>query len=197
MVEQSARILAAGLQGPLRLHRAQIDDEVLFDSSDPKSLLYRDLELRRFFEVTDVNGRPTIQPVIARALADPGELTQGLCSPWQNDYRECACYYWAASRPDDVNVVDTASGETRGDNWMNKPKAPGNPHYVLDDRSDPRLLSYDDLFRDWQGFALRHRRQHRAGRRRSNRRRLDKTAASSRNVSHRSCEPDHTAAATA
>jgi hypothetical protein len=128
------------------------ENEVLFDKDHPKSLIYRELELRRFFEVTKVNGQETTQPVIARALANPGELTQGLCSPWQNDYRECACYYWAASRPDYVNVVDTASGETRGDNWMNKPREPGEPHYVLDDRSDPRLLSYDDLFRDWQGL---------------------------------------------
>lgn len=128
------------------------ENEVLFDKDHPESVIYRELELRRFFEVTDVNGQPTTQPVIARALVNPGELTQGLCSPWQNDYRECACYYWAASRPDYVNVVDTASGETRGDNWMNKPKTSGEPYYVLDDRKDPRLLSYDDLFRDWQGM---------------------------------------------
>ena len=24
-------------------------------------------------------------------------------------------------------------------------------HYVLDDRKDERLVSYDELFRDWQG----------------------------------------------
>jgi hypothetical protein len=127
------------------------DAEVLFDKSDPKSLLYRDLEVRSFFEITDVAGKPTQQPVIARVLVEPGELTQGLCSPWQNDYRECACYYWAASRPDYVNVVDTGSGETRGDNWMGKITEIDAHHYVLDDRADPRLLSYDDLFRDWQG----------------------------------------------
>jgi hypothetical protein len=128
------------------------NDEVLFDKKNPKPLLYRDLEVRHFFEVTDVAGQPTPLPVIARALANPGELTQGLCSPWQNDYRECACYYWAASRPDYVNVVNTASGETRGDNWMGKITKTDTRHYVLDDRSDPRLLSYDDLFRDWQGL---------------------------------------------
>jgi hypothetical protein len=128
------------------------ENEVLHDKDDPKPLLFRELELRRFFEVTVVNGKKTIQPVIARALAQPGELTQGLCSPWQNDYRECACYYWAASRPDYVNTADTGGGETRGDNWMSKSTKPGEPSYVLDDRSDPRLLSYDDLFRDWQGL---------------------------------------------
>jgi hypothetical protein len=84
---------------------------------------------------------------VSLVLAEPGELSQGLCSPWQNDYRECACYYWAASRPDYVNVVDTAEGVTRGDNWMAKDST---GTYLLDDRQDRRLWSYDDLFQDWQ-----------------------------------------------
>ena len=48
--------------------------------------------------------------VISTELAEPGELTQGLCSPWQNDFRECSCYYWASARPDYVNVEPAASG---------------------------------------------------------------------------------------
>jgi hypothetical protein len=127
------------------------DTEVLpseKDLKDPKKFISVELELRPFFAVSQVDGKK--QAVIALALAEPGELTQGLCSPWQNDYRECACYYWAASRPDYVNVVDTATGETRGDDWMAKTSTPTG-HYILDDRADPRLVSYDDLFRDWQG----------------------------------------------
>jgi hypothetical protein len=30
----------------------------------------------------------------------PGELGQGLCSPWQHDFRDCQCFYWAANHPD-------------------------------------------------------------------------------------------------
>lgn len=86
------------------------------------------------------------------ALSDqiikPGELTQGLCAPWQNDYRECACYYWAASRPDYVNVVPDEKGLSTGDSWMAK-KRTGK--YIPDDRVNSRLLSYDDLFINWQG----------------------------------------------
>ncbi|WP_426295093.1 hypothetical protein ACN9ML_10245 [Dyadobacter endophyticus] len=86
------------------------------------------------------------------ALSDqiikPGELTQGLCAPWQNDYRECACYYWAASRPDYVNVVADEKGLSTGDSWMAK-KRTGK--YIPDDRVNTRLLSYDDLFINWQG----------------------------------------------
>jgi hypothetical protein len=32
----------------------------------------------------------------------PGELGQGLCSPWQHDFRDCQCFYWAANHPDIV-----------------------------------------------------------------------------------------------
>ena len=51
-----------------------------------------ELEIRHFFDGDS--------PAISRELVGPGDLTQSLCSPWQNDYRECACYYWAASRPE-------------------------------------------------------------------------------------------------
>ncbi|MFD0207047.1 MULTISPECIES: hypothetical protein [Saccharothrix] len=110
------------------------------------------------FQVVDLEVRPLFAgsaatsgylPVIAEELAGPGDLTRGLCSPWQNDYRECACYYWAASRPDYVNVEDTAAGTTTGNHWFAIHREPRE--YVLDNRFDSRLVSYDDLFQDWQG----------------------------------------------
>jgi hypothetical protein len=118
--------------------------EVPSDGGPTAKVIERELTLRHFFE-----GSGTEQPqaVIARALLEPGELTQGLCSPWQNDYRECACYYWAASRPDYVNVTPTDEGLSRGDNWMQKRRT---GEYLPDDRSDSRLLSYDDLFTKWE-----------------------------------------------
>jgi hypothetical protein len=39
--------------------------------------------------------------VISTAF-EPGELTQSLCNPWQHDFRDCACYYWASNHPDVV-----------------------------------------------------------------------------------------------
>jgi hypothetical protein len=86
--------------------------------------------------------------VFAEGLLEPGELTQGLCAPWQNDYRECACYYWAASRPDYVNVVPDEKGLSKGDNWMSKKRT---GQYIPDGRTDGRLFDYDDLFKNWQG----------------------------------------------
>jgi hypothetical protein len=81
-------------------------------------------------------------------ILKPGELTQGLCAPWQNDYRECSCYYWAASRPDFVNIVPDENGLSTGDLWMSK-KRTGS--YIPDDWENSRLISYQDLFENWQG----------------------------------------------
>lgn len=86
---------------------------------------------------------------VANEILQPGELTQGLCAPWQNDYRECACYYWAASRPDYVNVRPNENGISKGDNWMTKKRS---GEYIPDrPLRDARLLSYDDLFSNWEG----------------------------------------------
>lgn len=86
--------------------------------------------------------------VFSDEVIKPGEMTQGLCAPWQNDYRECACYYWAASRPDFVNVVPNDKGLSTGDSWMAKKRT---GEYIPDNRTDTRLLSYDDLFKNWEG----------------------------------------------
>lgn len=98
-----------------------------------------ELRVREFFEGDTA--------MISRALAQPGELTQGLCSPWQNDYRECSCYYWASARPDFVNVEGSPEGTSVGDNWLQKARTGS---YVPDDYADERLVLYDDLFNDWE-----------------------------------------------
>jgi hypothetical protein len=85
--------------------------------------------------------------VISRDLAKPGQLTQGLCSPWQNDYRECSCYYWASARPDYVNVEPSPTGGSVGDNWLQKKRT---KDYVPDDYKDSRLVLYKDLFENWE-----------------------------------------------
>ena len=106
---------------------------------DDSETIAVDLVVRHFFDDDTA--------VIARALADAGELTQGLCSPWQNDYRECSCYYWASARPDYVNVEAGSDGLSRGDNWLQKDRT---GRYVPDDYVDSRLILYDDLFENWE-----------------------------------------------
>jgi hypothetical protein len=113
------------------------DTEVIWDEKLKTQKVK--LRVRKFFEGATA--------ALAEKLLQPGELTQGLCAPWQNDYRECACYYWAASRPDYVNVEPGPDGLSHGDLWMAK-KRTGS--YIPDDRTDSRLVSYDDLFKQWE-----------------------------------------------
>jgi hypothetical protein len=112
----------------------------------PNGLVARALRVNRLFARSSTG---STLPVIDERMVGPGELTQSLCSPWQNDYRECACYYWAATRPDYVNVEDSGLGETIGNHWLAKNRQP--KQYIADDSVDARLWTYDDLFRNWQG----------------------------------------------
>jgi hypothetical protein len=107
------------------------------------------LRVRDVFARSPVTGQRT--GVVAEELAQPGELTQSLCSPWQNDYRECACFYWAASRPDYVNVELDERGASHGNNWLDR-RTSDQYQDEVGDPKDPEnpLLTYDELFQDWQ-----------------------------------------------
>jgi hypothetical protein len=112
---------------------------------EAEQLVERKMRIRNFFEPDSL--------VVSEELAKPGELTQGLCSPWQNDFRECSCYYWASARPDYVNVEPGPDGNSFGQNWMQKgrmdPKK-SKSDYIADDYRDSRLILYDDLFIAWE-----------------------------------------------
>jgi PDZ domain len=88
----------------------------------------------------------------SRGLLEAGAMTQGLCSPWQADYRECGCYYWAASRPDFINVTfDSAAGPARGHSWMQTNRGPGDA-YVEDapTHTPGTQITYEDLYTRWE-----------------------------------------------
>jgi hypothetical protein len=114
-------------------------DQPWWDDGAPPPHVTFKFRVRPFFEGETA--------VISRKLAEVGELTQGLCSPWQNDYRECSCYYWAAARPDYVNVEPSSNGMSQGDNWLQRDHT---GQYVPDDYVDSRMILYDDLFREWE-----------------------------------------------
>jgi hypothetical protein len=111
----------------------------------------------RYFFNRDTNTKGQLinqRVVIDASLAEPGELTQSLCSPWQNDYRECGCFYWAASRPDYVNVEPGTTGQSTGNNWMEKDrKINETKSYITDDAEETdvqKLINYQDLFTGWE-----------------------------------------------
>ena len=43
--------------------------------------------------------------VIDSERYEPGDLTRSLCSPWQYDFTDCGCWYWASNKPDMVAVT--------------------------------------------------------------------------------------------
>jgi hypothetical protein len=107
----------------------------------------QELEVRSFFDASPVDGkRVAPRAVISRELAEAGDLTQSLCSPWLDDYHECACYYWAASRPDYVNVEPGSDGTSIGHNWLDRERSPRKEYSLRDDD----LHSKDDLFQRWE-----------------------------------------------
>ena len=123
----------------------------VFQSLKDGSEITASLKMRSFFDEQIIEGAQVQRPAINRELALPGALGQSLCSPWQNDYRECACFYWASSRPDFVNLEPKPDGTTTGNTWVQKDRTPETPRvYVVDDRADERLVNYNDLFQAWE-----------------------------------------------
>jgi hypothetical protein len=68
----------------------------------------------------------------------PGELMQGLCSPWQHDFRDCYCHYWASNRPDLV----------MGEVYPGEPVLPGG------DAEDPGINIRVDWMRAYRSRGL-------------------------------------------
>ncbi|MDA1013177.1 MAG: hypothetical protein O3A00_01850 [Planctomycetota bacterium] len=101
---------------------------------------------------------------VSEALAEPGQLTQGLCSPWHADYRECGCYYWAASRPDFINAVPVPGTDAvQGQSWMqrdlqsnNRPDSRPYPNFPIPDpdanppQDEPPHFTYQEMYLQWE-----------------------------------------------
>lgn len=41
-----------------------------------------------------------VDGVINPVLYEPGDLSRSLCAPWQYDFTDCGCFYWASNKPD-------------------------------------------------------------------------------------------------
>jgi hypothetical protein len=99
----------------------------------------------------------------------PGELTQSLCSPWQHDFRDCSCTYWASNHPDIVlpavplgqatlpsgNPAEPDPGEPRVD-WLRDPDFGELHPWALPSQGANRRfeMSYFQINRQWQDLAV-------------------------------------------
>jgi hypothetical protein len=90
--------------------------------------------------------------VIDPVLLPPGEITQNLCSPWQWDFADCYCYYWASSKPDIVVGVtgDAQILNFQRDRTLPEPTRPS---------PDPKVwqagnISEPDLIVSWEDLPI-------------------------------------------
>jgi hypothetical protein len=90
--------------------------------------------------------------VIDLQTAEPGTLTRSLCSPWQWDFTDCGCYYWAASRPD---IVTGAKG-TPGLNFLRDKREevpPPGPWVTWDGWMDG-VMSQPEVILRWEKLPV-------------------------------------------
>lgn len=96
---------------------------------------------------------------------EPGELTQTLCNPWQHDFRDCACYYWASNHPDVVMGASSATVEGQPDDpataltyldWLRRDRSPAGEVAVPDTRAAarPDQIDHFEINRRWQELAF-------------------------------------------
>ncbi|MET9731056.1 LodA/GoxA family CTQ-dependent oxidase [Streptomyces sp. NPDC006458] len=90
--------------------------------------------------------------VIDPRAYEPGDLTRSMCAPWQYDFRDCMCFYWASSKPD---VTSSADGSVPQMNFLRADRTPV-PDLDNDDsppnQEGPRRRSeftYSGLIQDW------------------------------------------------
>lgn len=86
--------------------------------------------------------------VIDPEVYQPGDLTASLCAPWQYDFRDCGCFYWAASKPD---IVTSSDGRFTDLNFQRRdrttvPPTPDRPTGVGRRELE---LDYAELIANW------------------------------------------------
>lgn len=83
----------------------------------------------------------------------PGELTRTLCAPWQYDFRDCGCFYWAASKPD---IVTSSDGRFPNLNFQRRDRTsvpPPTDSATLEGRREQEL-DYAELVSDWNSLPV-------------------------------------------
>lgn len=83
----------------------------------------------------------------------PGELTRSLCAPWQYDFRDCGCFYWAAAKPD---VVTSADGQVPYVNFQRADRTGVPPPADLPTAGGRREqeLDYPAMLHAWNDLAV-------------------------------------------
>lgn len=101
-------------KGPvaIALCRQKVFDEVLANQIALTDVapLFKTREDRRAMGLVLLFGERTdyltADGVIEPELIPAGDLTRSMCSPWQFDFTDCGCFFWASNKPDMVSSPD-------------------------------------------------------------------------------------------
>jgi hypothetical protein len=85
----------------------------------------------------------------------PGELMQGLCSPWQHDFRDCACHYWASNHPDIV-MPEVYPGELLPGGEARDPVLNAGIDWLRADRSPEMAAAASDTIPQNRPYQIDH-----------------------------------------
>ena len=109
---------------------------------------------------TDENG-------VISAAYQAGELMVGLCSPWQHDFRDCSCFYWAANHPDVVlgeaypgesiaDAVDESTVSNIPIDWLRSDRKASQAAQALGtiDENRPHQIDHFQINRIWQDLNI-------------------------------------------
>jgi hypothetical protein len=113
---------------------------------DSGKLLWAVLLGNRTMMIDDESG------VINLETVEPGDLTRSLCNPWQYDFRDCKCYYWAANKPD---IVSNAFGTEEFLDFLRKDR---NHYPAVPASTEQAWLSQEithvDMISNWQQLPV-------------------------------------------
>ena len=98
--------------------------------------------------------------VLSRAY-QAGELMMSLCSPWQHDFRDCACHYWSASRPDVVHgIIDHDTSDTNSEttnirlDWMRADRSQAAAALSTMGANRPFQMDHFQINHTWQDLNV-------------------------------------------
>jgi Ferritin-like len=118
-------------------------------------------------ELTGFRRRYTGSTGVIDSSYPPGELTESMCNPWQHDFRDCACYYWASNHPD--VVLGEGGGKTNADgdpsgptlavtwlDWLRRDRSPAGSVGAPASRAAAREAQLDhfEINRRWQELSF-------------------------------------------
>jgi hypothetical protein len=97
---------------------------------------------------------------------NPGELTQSLCSPWQHDFRDCSCTYWASNHPDIVmaaHPMDIAEFDDEGRDqdraeeplvWLRWDRSQRVSPQATGDATRPLEMDHYEINQRWRELSI-------------------------------------------